>query len=210
MAQALDWTTLAALSPLLAELPRAARARTRLIRLDEGQSLFRRGDRPRSMLFVCAGDVRLLRRSVAGGEIVLQRARRGFIAEGSLDQTVYHCDAVAAEPSEVLAISRPVFVAALNEPDFRDAWIAHLSRELRRVRTHNERLSLHTAEDRIVHCIEAEGEDGRLTLTQSRKEWAAELGLTHEALYRALARMTRSGRLRIDGAVLALCPPGRR
>jgi CRP-like cAMP-binding protein len=98
------------------------------------------------------------------------------------------------------------FVEALDEPAFRISWIAHLSRELRRVRTQNERLSLHTAQERITHFIETEGEDGRVTLNQSRKQWAAELGLTHEALYRALARMAQSGVVRIDGAVLALCP----
>lgn len=160
------------------------------------------------MFFVCSGDVRLLRRSVAGGEIILQRTRRGFIAEGSIDQAAYHCDAVAAASSDVLAISRSVFVEALTEPHFRNAWILQLSHELRRVRTQNERLNLHSAEERIVHYIEAEGKDGRLMLAQSKKEWAAELGLTHEALYRALSRMVRSGRLHIDGAELSLCWPG--
>jgi hypothetical protein len=34
-------------------------------------------------------------------------------------------------------------------------------------------------------------------LTQTKKQWAAELDLTHEALYRTLAEMRDSGAIRI-------------
>ena len=34
--------------------------------------------------------------------------------------------------------------------------------------------------------------------------WAAELGLTHEALYRTLARMERSGEIDVDGPTLSI------
>lgn len=45
---------------------------------------------------------------------------------------------------------------------------------------------------------------GVLDLQQSRKSWALELGLTHEALYRALAKMGNEGVLSIAGSRLAL------
>ncbi|WP_230646797.1 cyclic nucleotide-binding domain-containing protein [Bradyrhizobium sp. Leaf401] len=38
------------------------------------------------MFFVLSGEVRLVRRSRSGGEVVLQRTRHGFLAEASLDQ----------------------------------------------------------------------------------------------------------------------------
>ena len=53
--------------------------------------------------------------------------------------------------------------------------------------------------DRIIHDIESEGDAGAVVLTQSRKDWAAELGLTHEALYRSLKQMSDSGVLILDG-----------
>lgn len=162
--------------------------------------IFHRGDRPREIFVVLSGDVRLVRRSRSGGEIVLQRAHQGFLAEASFDQQAYHCDAVAAQASQFLAIPRKAFATA----EFRDAWIAHLARELRKARAHAERLSLKTARERIVHFIETEGEAGTVNLTRSRKDWAAELGLTHEALYRTLARMTNSGELAVDGSQLTL------
>ncbi|MCZ7653606.1 MAG: hypothetical protein M5R42_03950 [Rhodocyclaceae bacterium] len=60
--------------------------------------------------------------------------------------------------------------------------MAQLAREVRMLRARCERLSLHGAEARILHALESEGTEGTLTLAQSRKAWAADLGLTHEAL----------------------------
>jgi CRP-like cAMP-binding protein len=203
-APAQDWKSLSLESPLLAALPEPARRQTRFLEIPRHVAIFGRGDRPRAMFFVLSGEVRLVRRSGAGGEIILQRTRRGFLAEASLDQPVYHCDAVAAETSSILAIPRKAFCNALAAEDFRDRWIAHLARELRKVRSHAERLSLKTARERIVHFIETEGESGRLDLNQSKKDWAAELGLTHEALYRALAQMQKRGELMVDDSRLIL------
>ncbi len=181
-----------------------ARAAARLVALDAGQILFMRGDRPRSMYYVLAGEVRLVRSTLGGDEHVLQRARDGFLAEASLDQPRYHCDARASAAATLLAIPRAVFVAALDLPAVRVAWTSLLVRELRRVRAHSERLGLKTARARITHYIETEGSAGAVTLTTSRREWAADLGLTHEALYRALATMARAGELTAEGRMLRL------
>ncbi|NPU12495.1 Crp/Fnr family transcriptional regulator [Bradyrhizobium sp. 83002] len=201
----LDWRRLAVLLPLLAAMPAAARVRTRRIEVPRQGAVFCRGDRPQAMYFVLMGEVRLLRRSRAGDDIILQRARQGFLAEASLDQSSYHCDAVAAQDSALLAIDRQAFADALRRPEIRDKWSDHLARELRQVRAQSERLSLKTARERIVHFIETEGEGSELALDRSKKDWAAELGITHEALYRALARMAQAGELVINGAHLRLC-----
>ncbi|MDZ7802727.1 hypothetical protein [Thiohalophilus sp.] len=52
--------------------------------------------------------------------------------------------------------------------------------------------------------MESEGVDGVVILEQSRKAWAAELGLSHEALYRTLRRMQDSGMLWQEGQRLWL------
>jgi CRP-like cAMP-binding protein len=198
-----DWTSLSKF-PLLAALPDGARRLTRDVEVPRQVTIFRRGDRPRDVIFVLSGEVRLVRRSKSGDEIVLQRAHQGFLAEASLDQPAYHCDAVAADASRLLAIPRKAFVNALATAAFRDAWIAHLARQLRNARAHAERLGLKTARERIVHFIETEGEAGVVNLNRSKKDWAAELGLTHEALYRTLARMEKGGELAVKESRLAL------
>jgi len=192
---------------LLGALPDWLRAAARRTALAPGATLFRRGDRPTAMYFVLTGEVRLLRRSLAGRETVLQRARAGPLAEASLDQPAYHCDAAAATAAEVLAVPRAAFRKALAEEAFRTAWTAHLARELRRARAQCERLGLRSARERILHYLDSECADGRLVLTQSKKDWAVELGLTHEALYRALKALARSGAAEVGKRTVALKRP---
>ena len=56
---------------------------------------------------------------------------------------------------------------------------------------------------RVLHFIECEGRDGKLELPSSRKAWAAELGLSHEALYRTLAQMEKAGSIVVAGRFIA-------
>ena len=188
----------------LAYFDAAARARIAQRIYDRGGRLFLRGDPPKFMFYVASGEARLTRVSTAGAEIVFQRASAGFLAEASLDQPAYHCDGVAFTQTKTLAIPIAQFRAALAREDFRDYWLRHLSRELRRSRAHGERLALRTARERIIHYIETEGAAGALDLKQSKKSWAAEMGLTHEALYRTLASMTSAGQIMVEGHCIAL------
>ena len=80
-----DWSAIAAERPELAHIPPALRDAVRLRELAAGEALFRQGDRPKAMHCVLDGEVRLLRRSRGGAEVVLQRSRGGFFAEASLE-----------------------------------------------------------------------------------------------------------------------------
>ena len=201
----MDWQTLIASQPALAQIPPRLRILAEHWETATGETLFRIGDRVHSMLSVISGEVRLIRRDRNGTEVVLQRSRGGFIAEASLDSKAYHCEVTAAEKGAVLRFPAQSFRAALDEDaNFRDAWIAHLAREVRKLRAQCERLSLHGAADRILHYLESEGSEGAITLKQSRKAWAAELGLTHEALYRALRRLQADGTLLVEGERIAI------
>lgn len=164
---------------------------------DKGEQLFSRGDTPNFMFYVLHGEARLLRNSPTGIEVVFQRARHGFLAEASLDQPAYHCDGVSAQRSRILAIPIGGFREALSHEKLSGLWLRHLSNELRRVRAHSERLALRSASDRIIHFIETEGAGGELILLYDKKTWAAELGLTHEALYRAIKVMGNAGTLEV-------------
>lgn len=200
-----DWPALVSAHPELAHIPPALREAARLRACAAGESIFRQGDRPKAMLFVLDGEVRLLRRSRGGAEIVLQRSRGGFFAEASLEAKAYHCDAAAFAPSRLLAFPARAFREALDhDAAFRNAWMAQLACEVRRLRARCERLSLHSAAERILHAIESEGTAGTLALMQSRKAWAAELGLTHEALYRTLARLQAAGTISLEGGRITL------
>lgn len=201
----MNWQTLIEQQPALARIPTGLRQLAECRVLDRGATLFHIGDKVQTVFSVISGEVRLIRRDLNGNEVVLQRSRGGFFAEASLGSARYHCDAVAAEACTALAFPARPFRAALDDnADFRDAWLGHLAREVRKLRAQCERLNLRRADERIVHYIESEGSDGSITLNQSRKAWAAELGLTHEALYRALSQLQRNGRLFIQGQQLSL------
>ena len=182
--------------PGLSFLPRPLLAQAQLVTFARGDALFRVGDRPQALYFVFDGELMLVRHSRNGQEVVLQRTHSGFFAEASVESRRYHCDGIAKEGSRVCVLPMEAFRQALaSEPSFRAAWIRLLAEEIRSLRTRCERLVLRSIEERIVHYIESDGSDGAIELDRSLKTWALDLGVTHEALYRALARMTRSGLL---------------
>lgn len=202
----LDWSSITEQQPMLRAIPNSLRQQATLRHAAAGTTLYHRGQPPEAILCVLDGELCLVRHTASGGETVLQRSRAGFIAEASMNAEVYHCDVVAVEESRVLRFPLPAFRRALEaDPLFNHAWIAQLAQELRRVRTQCERLSLHSAAERILHYLDTEGDEGAVTLTQSRKAWARELGLSHEALYRTLRTLREKGVLAIDGAYVARC-----
>jgi CRP-like cAMP-binding protein len=191
--------------PQLANVPRALMARAHVWNVAAGSVVFRSGDRPGFVHFVLEGEVRLVRHSRRGQDVVLQRVRHGYFAEASVEFRQYHCDAVALVTSLVLHFPIGKFMAHIDaDAQFRRAWLRHLSGEVRRLRACCERLSLRGAAERIVHYIESEGTAGTLELRQSLKSWALELGLTHEAVYRALAKLRRERRLTVKSSRLEL------
>ena len=98
-------------------LPAGLRRQAMDIVVAAGELVFRRGARPGRMLWVVEGEVRLVRRSRNGAEIVLQRACSGFLAEASLESPRYHCDALAATDSRLLAFPIEPFRQALRDDE---------------------------------------------------------------------------------------------
>lgn len=162
-----------------------------------GELLFRQGKKPSQMLYVTRGEVVLQRLGRQGAIVVLQRTRRGFTGEASLDSVRYHCDAVVTMSGEVVAIPIVAVKHALAaDSGFAGRWIAMLNQEVKRLRAQCERLSMKGVKERLLHLIETEGSEGRLPLGAGLKSMASELGVTHEALYRAVAELERKGALR--------------
>jgi CRP-like cAMP-binding protein len=182
------------------------------LELQAAQPVFRAGTLPRYIYFVEEGAVRLVRHGRQGEEVVLHDARPGeFLAEASLDIARYHCDAVASRPSLVLRATKADFQRLLvDDADFARTWMALLAAQLRTARSRIERLSLHSAEDRIRHLLLSEGcgVQCELEVMGSLKDLARRLGLTHESLYRTLARMQRDGVIDRDGLWLRLAKDG--
>jgi CRP-like cAMP-binding protein len=186
-------------------LPRQLLAQCEPLSYAEETPLFLTGVRPQWMYFVCEGEVVLERHSQNGEVANLQRCQMGFVGEASLTSAAYHCDARTTAPSAIVRIPIRALRQALKQDyEFAERWIQMLSSEVRRLRLQNERLSLPKVQSRILHLIETEGRDGRYTLGCSLKQLAGQLAVTHEALYRALAQLEKTGKISRSGIEIKL------
>lgn len=195
-------------SRLNSPVPAALRSLGREVHVAKGDWVFRKGEAVHSVFFVLVGEVHLSRFSRSGSEITLHRAGpRQFFAEAALNAARYQCNAIASRDSTVLAFPAPGVRKLLGQdPVFAREWSAVLARELHSARARLERLALKSAAERVVHYLQTEGtgDHFEVRLHGTVKDLAQELGLTHEALYRTLARLKRERIVRQDGGTLSL------
>ena len=189
----------------------AVRAAATDRKLKAGEALFRLGDKTAGLCEVIAGRVRLARVDRSGREIVLHVAGPGdTIAEASLFASAYHCDAIASTPAVVRIYPKQAVLAAFeHDRKAAQAFTATLARQVMNLRTRIEQRNIRSARERVRHFLALNvGADGRtVALAGTLKDLAAELGLTHEALYRTLAALERSGAIkRGRGKIMLLRP----
>ncbi|MBS0536539.1 MAG: Crp/Fnr family transcriptional regulator [Proteobacteria bacterium] len=181
--------------------------------LKAGEALFHRGDKVARLFEVLAGHVRLSRVDRSGHEILLYAAGPGdTLAEASLFSPVYHCDAVASSAATVRAYPKAAVLAAFDrDPKAAQAFTATLARQVMSLRTRIEQRNIRSARERLRHWLRVNaGADGRaVVITGTLKDVAAELGLTHEALYRTLAALERQGEIKRGRGKVTLLRPKR-
>jgi CRP/FNR family transcriptional regulator, dissimilatory nitrate respiration regulator len=189
-------------------LPAAARAAAIDHRLKAGQPLFRLGDKTAGLCEVITGRVRLARVDPSGREIVLHVAGPGeTLAEASLFSSQYHCDAIASTNAIVRVYPKREVLAAFEEnPKTVQAFTATLAHQVMNLRTRIEQRNIRSARERMRHFLRLNaGPDGRtVELRGTLKDLAAEIGLTHETLYRTLAVLERSGEIKRKGGKITL------
>lgn len=175
--------------------------------LEVGQVLFRTGHPTAGFYEVMTGNIRLVRVDRAGREAVLQIAAPGqTLAEASLFAFAYHCDAIAMTDA-VVRLYPKAMVLAEFEGNYAaaQAFMVMLASQVMNLRTRLEQRNIHSAHDRVRHYLMVNaGADGRtIILPGTLMDLAAELGLTHEALYRTLAKMAADGEIeRLKGRIL--------
>ena len=99
-----------------------------------------------------------------------------------------------------------VLDAFAKDPKAAQAFTATLARQLMGLRTRLEQRNIRSARERLRHFLALNtGADGRtVDLRGTVKDLAAELGLTHEALYRTLAALERAGEIKRTPGKIAL------
>jgi CRP-like cAMP-binding protein len=197
-------------APFPPYFPDALQQGARILELRRGDSLFRFGSYVEALYRVLVGEVRVVHTGPGGSEIVLQRACEGqVLAECSVCVTNYSCDAISAVDSRVAWVPMELFNRCLSEDNaFAKTWALDLARKLREQYMRYERLSLRNARDRILHYLVSEaGCEGRVALQGPLIALAAELGMTHETLYRSLAALEAEGLILREAGAIRLCGP---
>lgn len=188
-------------------LPRIAGVAPAPRRVAAGGALFRQGDATFGIFRLVAGRMRLERVTPAGTTAAMHTVRAGeLFAEASLFSARYHCDAIALAASEVLVYPRAELLARLK--DDRDAswrFAAELAQRVQELRGRLELRQVRSAPQRVLQALRLRcGAGGAWRIEGTLKQLAEEIGLTHEALYRALATLERAGRIRRGGGEIRL------
>ena len=158
-----------------------------LVRCESDTNLFCRGDAVNFLFLLLAGEVVLTRHLEDGTELILCRAVGPcMLAEASVYSVSYHCDAVALSECKLRKIAKHDFISLLeSSPKMAHLWSAHLAQMLQAARQHSEILRLKKVCDRVDAWLALN--DGELPPKGERKEMAAQIGVSSEALYRELA-----------------------
>ena len=178
--------------------PTIANVAPAVCRLATGEVLFHEGDPTFGIFRLIAGRIRLVRVTAEGTEVPMHTVRSGeLFAEASLFSTHYHCDAIALVKSEVLLYPKAEVVRQLktNEEKMWD-FAAEMASRLQSLRTQMEIRQIRSATQRVLQSLQLRANAvGCWSPEGTLKQYAEEIGLTHEALYRALARLEKEGRI---------------
>ena len=175
--------------------------------LARNEMLFRQGDKVTAIYFIEAGRLRLDRRTIDGRSLVLGTTPAGeFFVEAALFSDIFHCDAVATEPSRVRVYPKAAVLNALRtDPESAMSFLKLMSHQIIELRQRLEVMKVRSAEERLMLYLDLNaGPDGRtVNLRGQLQDIASELGLTREALYRTLASLEQSGAIeRADDRIL--------
>jgi CRP/FNR family transcriptional regulator, dissimilatory nitrate respiration regulator len=176
--------------------------------LRRNETLFRQGDKVTAIYFIESGRLRLERRTFDGRLLILGTTSAGeFFVEAALFADVYHCDALAFEPSQVRVYPKATVLKALRE-NSSDAmsFLGLMARQLIQLRQRLEIMKVRSAKERVLLYFDLNTEpDGRtIALRGELQDIASELGLTREALYRTLAALESDGAIERSGSCIQL------
>lgn len=170
--------------------------------------LFRSGDPVSRLFFIVSGKTKMVRTLESGQEIALQRARAGsFLAEASLFADRHHCDALCESDVTCIVYEKMQVLEALKTPEIAEIFLKIYAQSIRDLRSQIELRNIKRADHRLFAYLISLNEDelGWRDPHMRWKEVSKTLGLTHEAIYRALNTLSRSGQIeRKDGKVRLL------
>jgi len=182
-------------------------------RLRPSASLFHVGQAANAIFIVLSGAVRLEHVQSNGERVQYPpTGPGGVIGETSFFAGAFACDGLAQGATEVAYIlRRDVLAHVRDKPEAGLALARLLSDQVVRLRERIELMQLRSAKARVFAWLRAQhlaacaGDRGKaLVLQRPWLDIAADLGLTHEAVYRALAALAQERRIWRQGRAVRL------
>lgn len=173
-------------------LPQSAQT---LIEGKKSSHIFHQEDATTGLYFVVSGCVHLIRVSEQGEDVIIHRAYAGeTFAEASIFSDGYHCNAIAADDIELIKISKHTVLEKISsDPNFALYLSKRFAMQVQTQRRLREILSIRNASERVFAGMCIGMLDGPI------KIFASEIGLTHEATYRALNQLSKLGKIKKTG-----------
>ena len=184
----------------------AGRLRRRRFRRNE--VIFHQGDPGDALHIVAAGSVKILLPSAEGDEAIIATLRPGdFFGElALLDGAPRSATATALDQSDTLVLPRAEFTQLLDTlPGLRDALLASLTHELRRLTSHVEELHFLDLAGRLAMRLNRLAKEAspeatteiKLDWPYTQSDLAAMIGGTRQSVNRLLSELVEDDLIRI-------------
>lgn len=179
-------------------------------RFRRGEVIFHQGDPGDALFIVMSGAIKISLPSEDGDEAILATLRPGdvFGELALLDGAPRSATASALDPTDTLVLPRDQFRELIaTEPAVRDALLAALAAELRRLTTHVEELHFLDITGRLAARLArlatdagSRQPDGSIELdgAPTQGELAAMIGSTRQSVNKLLGMFNEDGLLRLE------------
>lgn len=180
-------------------------------RISKHEALFQKGDIPRGMHLVIAGQVKLFLPAVNGTEMIVHMVGPGdnFAEEAVLPHKPCPFAAQANRDTLLLIIEKQVLIEIMrNNCDFSNALMAQMCERMCQLVANMETCVQRSSAQRVVHYLmqQAPVETGSfdVELNANKQTIASQLNLAPETFSRVLNRLSRDGYIHVKGRNIQL------
>lgn len=158
--------------------------------------LFMEGAKGDAVYLLVDGSIQLVKTNLDGKETVIKTVKPGeLFAEVILfEKPRYPVTAIARTEAEVIELPRAGFLNLLDEPEFRNDFMAMLMAKQRYLAERIQQLTSMDVEERFTEFLrEQYGEKNVITPDLSKKDIASAIGATPETFSRLLQKLEKRG-----------------
>ncbi|QHI69233.1 Crp/Fnr family transcriptional regulator [Tichowtungia aerotolerans] len=167
--------------------------------------LFMEESKGDAVYLLVSGDIQLVKTNMDGRETVIKTVKCGeLFAEVILfEKPRYPVTAIARTEAEVIELPRTGFLNLLDEPEFRNDFMAMLMAKQRYLTERIQQLTSMDVEERFTEFLrEHYGEQESITPGLSKKDIASAIGATPETFSRLLQKLEKRGGFQWDGKTI--------